>query len=145
MSTQSGSRLPAWCAGLEDSMERMALSLAREVTGWTGPDTVFVPEDYGYIPGEKATAALRRAVEAAARHGGIVRQLRIRGSTVVMECGSGLIRTAVNAEFPCINHFLSAVDTKFHGFSPVFRMRHVYTYTISYFAAYWDFKIGSCR
>ena len=73
MSTQSGSRLPAWCAGLEDSMERMALSLAREVTGWTGPDTVFVPEDYGYIPGEKATAALRRAVEAAARHGGIVR------------------------------------------------------------------------
>ena len=75
MSTQSGSRLPAWCAGLEDSMERMALSLDREVTGWTGPDTVFVPEDYGYIPGEKATAALRRAVEAAARHGGVVRRV----------------------------------------------------------------------
>ena len=62
MSTQSGSRLPAWCAGLEDSMERMAQSLDREVTGWTGPDTVFVPEDYGYIPGEKPETFLIRLI-----------------------------------------------------------------------------------
>ena len=73
MSTLSGSRLPAWWAGLEDSMEQMALVLTRDVTGWTGSDTVFFPEDYGYTPGEKATGAIQETIDAAARHSGIVR------------------------------------------------------------------------
>ena len=89
MSTTSGNRLPAWCADLEESMEQMAQSLSRNAAVWTGPDTVFVPENYGYVPGEKATAALQRAIDAAARQGGIVRlqQGDYLSGTLVLKSG----------------------------------------------------------
>ena len=64
--------IPSWCGELEQAMEQMAEDLTREVCGWDGPETVFTPEAYGYTPGEKATAPIQRAIDAASAHGGIV-------------------------------------------------------------------------
>ena len=64
--------IPSWCGELEQAMEQMAEDLTREVRGWDGPETVFTPEAYGYTPGEKATAPIQRAIDAASAHGGIV-------------------------------------------------------------------------
>ena len=65
--------IPGWCAELEKELEAMADELTREARGWNGPETVFTPEEFGMVPGEKATSAIQRAVDAAAENGGIVR------------------------------------------------------------------------
>ena len=67
---------PAWCGELETAMEKMARDLAVSVRRWSGPEIIFTPEAFGYIPGEKATEAIQRAIDAAALHGGIVRLRR---------------------------------------------------------------------
>ena len=73
MNTFSSDSLPAWCGSLEERMEQMADELTRTIHGWKGPDAVFLPEDYGFIPGQKATHAIQCAIDAAAENGGIVR------------------------------------------------------------------------
>ena len=54
-----------------------------------GPETVFTPEAFGYVPGQTATAPIQRAVDAASEHGGVV--LLAQGDyvsgTVVMRSG----------------------------------------------------------
>lgn len=82
-------REPGWCRELESNMEQMARELTWEVREWSGPETVFMPEDFGYIPGEKATGAIQRAIDAAAECGGIVclRQGDYLSGTLVMRSG----------------------------------------------------------
>ena len=53
--------IPGWCAELEKELEAMADELTREARGWNGPETVFTPEEFGMVPGEKATSAIQRA------------------------------------------------------------------------------------
>lgn len=65
---------PDWDAALRRDLEAMADELTRTLHPWPVPDKVFAPEAYGLRPGELATAAIRRAVDAcAAAGGGIVR------------------------------------------------------------------------
>ncbi len=82
-------REPGWCTELESNMEQMARELTWEVREWSGPETVFMPEDFGYIPGEKATGAIQRAIDAAAEQGGVVclRQGDYLSGTLVMRSG----------------------------------------------------------
>ena len=82
-------REPAWCKKLETDMEQMARELTWEVREWSGPETVFMPEDFGYIPGKMATGAIQRAIDAAAEHGGVVslRQGDYLSGTLVMRSG----------------------------------------------------------
>ncbi len=89
MNAAGNSREPAWCRSLEVSMEGMAQELTRTVREWTGPETVYTPEAFGYVPGEKATAAIQRAIDAAALHGGVVslRQGEYTSGTLVMRSG----------------------------------------------------------
>ena len=81
--------IPGWCAELEKELEAMADELTREARGWNGPETVFTPEEFGMVPGEKATSAIQRAVDAAAENGGIVRLERGKytSGTIVMRSG----------------------------------------------------------
>ena len=89
MNTAGNCREPAWCKSLEASMEEMARELTLTVKEWTGPETVYTPEAFGYVPGEKATAAIQRAMDAAAVHGGVVslRQGKYISGTLVMRSG----------------------------------------------------------
>lgn len=64
---------PLWFIEMEKELEAMARELTSEVHGWNGPETVFTPEEFGWIPGKKATSAIQQAVDAAAINGGIVR------------------------------------------------------------------------
>ena len=82
-------REPGWCRELESNMEQMARELTWEVREWSGPETVFTPEDFGYVPGEKATGAIQRAIDAAAECGGVVclRQGDYFSGTLVMRSG----------------------------------------------------------
>ena len=82
-------REPGWCNKLETYMEQMARELTREVRECSGPETVFTPEDFGYVPGEKATGAIQRAIDAAAECGGVVclRQGDYLSGTLVMRSG----------------------------------------------------------
>ena len=82
-------REPSWCKTLESNMEQMARELTCEVREWSGPETVFTPEDFGYVPGEKATGAIQRAIDTAAEHGGVVclRQGVYLSGTLVMHSG----------------------------------------------------------
>ena len=73
MSGTRGVSGSTWLAKLEKILEAMAEELTGEVRGWSGPETVFTPEEFGWVPGEKATSAIQRAVDAAAVSGGIVR------------------------------------------------------------------------
>ena len=98
-------REPAWCRKLEADMEQMARELIREVQEWTGPETVFVPEDFGYISGEKATGAIQRAIDAAAEHGGVV-SLR-RGDYV---SGTLVMRSGVCLEIRAGARLLGSTD-----------------------------------
>ena len=59
--------IPGWCAELEKELEAMADELTREARGWNGPETVFTPEEFGMVPGEKAT---RKTGELSAWNGG---------------------------------------------------------------------------
>ena len=85
---REGSRSP-WFAEPEKDLEAMAEELSREARGWSGPETVFTPEEFGLMPGEKATSAIQRAVDAAAERGGIVRLDggRYVSGTIVMRSG----------------------------------------------------------
>jgi hypothetical protein len=65
---------PGWADALRRDLDAMADELTRTLRPWPVPDKVFVPEAYGLRPGEPATAAIRRAVDAcAAAGGGVVR------------------------------------------------------------------------
>jgi hypothetical protein len=74
----------------EKELEAMAGDLTREIQGWNGPETVFTPEEFGWIPGEKATSAIQKAVDAAAVNGGIVRLSRGKYVSGTIELRSGV-------------------------------------------------------
>ena len=80
---------PSWCRNLEKQLAGMALDLTRTVKEWTGPDKVYTPEAFGHIPGQKATAAIQRAIDAASLSGGVVslRQGEYMSGTLVMRSG----------------------------------------------------------
>ncbi len=98
---------PAWCGPLAAEMEQMARELTGSVRGWTGPETVFRPEDYGYLPGEKATEALQRAIDAAAEKGGVV---RLRPGDYVS--GTLVMRSRVCLEIPAGARLLGSTDLR---------------------------------
>ncbi len=79
-----------WFAKTEKDLEAMADKLAGEARGWNGPERVFTPEEFGRIPGEKATAAIQRAVDAAAENGGVVRLDRGKYISGTIEMRSGV-------------------------------------------------------
>ena len=101
---------PLWMAELEKGLETMAGELADEVQGWHGPDAVFTPEEFGWIPGEKATAAIQQAVDAAAVKGGIVRlshgkyvsgTIEMRSGVCLEVCaGAELLGSTCLADYP---------------------------------------------
>ena len=67
---------PSWPAELRAALEAMADRLTATLGGWTGPETIFRPEDFGHDPadGGLATAAIQAAIDAAfAAGGGTVR------------------------------------------------------------------------
>ena len=107
MSTRTDATSPAWCKALESSLERMARSLSRNVTPWSGPETVFLPESFGFVPGEKATAAIQRAIDAAGEKGGVVR-LR-RGDYV---SGTLVLRSRVCLEVCTGARLLASTDLR---------------------------------
>ena len=74
---------------MEKELETMAAGLTREVRGWNGPENVFTPEEFGLVPGKKATSAIQKAVDAAAVNGGIVRleHGKYTSGTIVMRSG----------------------------------------------------------
>ena len=80
---------PLWLAEMEKALEAMAGELTREVRSWNGPDTVFTPEMFGWTPGEEATPAIQKAIDAAGVKGGIVRleHGKYISGTVVMRSG----------------------------------------------------------
>lgn len=100
-------KVPSWGAELEQAMERMAEELTREARGWDGPETVFTPEAYGYVPGEKATAPIQRAVDAAAEHGGIV---LLGGGDYVS--GTLVLRSGVCLEIRAGSRLLGSTDLR---------------------------------
>ena len=105
MNTIQNERLPSWCDALKEGLERMAGELTRTVHGWAGPDTVFLPEAYGYRPGEKATQAVQAAIEAAAEKGGIV---RLRQGDYL--CGTLVLRSGVCLEICAGARLLGSTD-----------------------------------
>lgn len=80
---------PDWCGALEQEMEQMARELELSAGKWTGTGGEFTPEACGYIPGEKATGAIQRAIDAAAEKGGVVslRQGDYVSGTLVLRSG----------------------------------------------------------
>ena len=80
---------PDWCGALEQEMEQMARELERSAGEWTGTGGEFTPEAFGYRPGEKATGAIQRAIDAAAEKGGVVclRQGDYVSGTLVLRSG----------------------------------------------------------
>ena len=101
---REGSRFP-WFAEPEKELEAMAEELSREARGWSGPETVFTPEEFGLIPGEKATSAIQRAVDAAAERGGIV---RLDGGWYVS--GTIVMRSGVCLEVRAGSELLGSTD-----------------------------------
>ena len=89
MNDSGKTALPEWSVKLKKDLEKMARELTAEVKGWHGPETVFTPEEFGLRPGEKATGAIQRAVDAAAENGGIVRleHGKYISGTIVMHSG----------------------------------------------------------
>ena len=89
MNTARGRSGLAWCEELETAMGKMARELTASVREWNGTDTVYTPEAFGYVPGEKATEAIQRAIDAAARKGGVVslRRGEYVSGTLVMRSG----------------------------------------------------------
>ncbi len=65
--------LPDWCGALRDSLTDMSVNLQKNTRVWQGGERVFYPEDYGFRAGEKATAAIQQALDAAGDQGGTVR------------------------------------------------------------------------
>ncbi len=63
---------PQWCEEMKKSLLAMAGGLEKRECRWTGAETRFRPEDYGYEPGIVGTRAIQQAIDAAAENGGIV-------------------------------------------------------------------------
>lgn len=107
--TRKASR-SSWFMKVEKDLKAMADELVRDVREWSGPETVFTPEEFGYIPGEKATCAIQRAVDAAAVNGGIVRlscgkyisgTIEMRSGVCLEICaGSELLGSTCLADYP---------------------------------------------
>ena len=62
---------PQWCEEMKKSLLAMAGGLEKRECRWTGAETRFRPEDYGYEPGTVGTRAIQQAIDAAAENGGI--------------------------------------------------------------------------
>ena len=101
---------PLWTVKMENDLKAMAEELTREVRGWSGPETVFTPEEFGWLPGEMATYAIQQAVDAAAVNGGIVRlghgkyvsgTIEMRTGVCLEICaGSELLGSTSLADYP---------------------------------------------
>jgi hypothetical protein len=65
-------QMPQWCEEMKKSLSAMAGGLEKREGRWTGAETRFRPEDYGYRPGTVGTPAIQQAIDAAAESGGIV-------------------------------------------------------------------------
>ncbi|WP_081716667.1 glycoside hydrolase family 28 protein [Asticcacaulis sp. AC460] len=63
---------PQWADDLRRDLDAMAVELTATLKPWSGPETVFKPEDYGDTKG-LATKAIQGAIDAAAVSGGTVR------------------------------------------------------------------------
>ena len=99
-----------WFVKTERDLEAMAEKLTGEVRGWSGTETVFTPEEFGWVPGEKATSAIQQAVNAAAVSGGIVRldggqyvsgTIEMRSGVCLEICaGSALLGSTLLSDYP---------------------------------------------
>ena len=107
MSQVNVSEAPRWCGELEQAMEQMARDLLRDVRGWDGPETVFTPEAFGYVPGEMATVPIQRAGDAASEHGGVV--LLAQGDYV---SGTVVMRSGVCLEIRAGARLLGSTDLR---------------------------------
>lgn len=114
--------LPDWFSPLRQELHRMADTLTASLTGWHGSDKTFRPEDFGARPGEKATAAIQAAIDAAAASGATVLlsggdylsgTLSLRsGVRLMVAPGSRLLASTDLADYPeCIAQRLTVQDT----------------------------------
>ena len=80
---------PPWCEEMKKRLLAMAGRLENRETRWTGAETRFRPEDYGYMPGMVGTRAIQDAIDTAAESGGIVclEQGEYLSGTVVLRSG----------------------------------------------------------
>ena len=102
--------LPDWFAPLQSRLHQMADELTASLTGWHGSDATFRPEDFGLIPGERATRAIQSAIDKAGEHGGTVRlsggdyvsgTLILRSNVRLMvDSGSRLLASTDLADYP---------------------------------------------
>ncbi|MBR6705141.1 MAG: hypothetical protein IKI84_00475 [Clostridia bacterium] len=103
--------LPQWCQELKASLIQMAEELSDTVRPWNRPDErVFSPEDLGFVPGQKATVAIQRAIDLAAEQGGVVRlrhgdyisgTLELRSNVCLEVCaGARLLGSTDLSDYP---------------------------------------------
>lgn len=80
---------PQWCEEMKKSLLAMAGGLEKRECRWTGAETRFRPEDYGYEPGTVGTQAIQQAIDAAAENGGIacLENGEYRSGTLVLRSG----------------------------------------------------------
>ena len=80
---------PQWCEEMKKSLLAMAGGLEKRECRWTGAETRFRPENYGYEPGTVGTRAIQQAIDAAAENGGIVclENGEYRSGTLVLRSG----------------------------------------------------------
>ena len=80
---------PQWCEEMKKSLLAMAGGLEKRECRWTGAETRFRPEDYGYEPGTVGTRAIQQAIDAAAENGGIacLENGEYRSGTLVLRSG----------------------------------------------------------
>ena len=103
-------------------MLAMAEKLKKKLRPWEGPTRVFLPEDFGFTPGKKATEAIQQAIDRAAEQGGIVRlkngdyvsgSLVMRSNVCLEVCaGARLLGSTDLADYPEHRaHRLTVQDT----------------------------------
>lgn len=80
---------PQWCEEMKKSLLAMAGGLEKRECRWTGAETRFRPENYGYEPGTVGTRAIQQAIDAAAENGGIacLENGEYRSGTLVLRSG----------------------------------------------------------
>ena len=80
---------PQWCEEMKKSLLAMAGGMEKRECRWTGAETRFRPEDYGYEPGTVGTRAIQQAIDAAAENGGIacLENGEYRSGTLVLRSG----------------------------------------------------------
>ena len=80
---------PQWCEEMKKSLLAVAGGLEKRECRWTGAETRFRPEDYGYEPGTIGTRSIQQAIDTAAENGGIVclENGEYRSGTLVMRSG----------------------------------------------------------